>query len=62
MTNLESFIGNTNKKLILPKFSYWMIGYVIRLSGAKKLLAGDPLSKMVPVDDYVSIKYGKHEE
>ncbi|CAK1554570.1 unnamed protein product [Leptosia nina] len=43
-----------------PLYSYWTLGYVLRESGAKKLIAGEPLSKLVPVDEYLPIMFDKH--
>ncbi|XP_066919422.1 procollagen galactosyltransferase 2-like [Clytia hemisphaerica] len=59
----ESYVGETDKTLIFPKHSNWAIGYVLRLSGARKLLAGgEGFAKMVPVDEYLTIKFNKHED
>ncbi|XP_022122338.2 glycosyltransferase 25 family member [Pieris rapae] len=45
---------------VKPKYSYWTLGYVLRESGAKKLLAADPLSKLLPVDEYLPIMFDQH--
>ena len=41
-------------------YSYWTVGYALTLDGAKKLVAGEPLGKMVPVDEYLPIMFDKH--
>jgi len=41
-------------------YTYWTLSYLLTLRGAKLLLAGDPLGKMVPVDEYLPIMYGRH--
>lgn len=50
------------KYLRKPGFSFSSRGYVLTLNGAKKLIKSDPLRKMVPVDEYVSIIYDKHPD
>ncbi|NXA56421.1 GT251 galactosyltransferase, partial [Nothocercus julius] len=37
------------RNLVVADYSYWTLGYVISLQGAQKLLAAEPLSKMLPV-------------
>lgn len=46
--------------LVEADYSYWTLSYALSLSGAKKLLAGKPLGKMVPVDEYIPILSNKH--
>jgi collagen beta-1,O-galactosyltransferase len=41
-------------------YSYWTLGYVITLTGAKKLIDAKPLSKMLPVDEFLPIMFDKH--
>ena len=42
----EYFVEGSNM-LVYAKYSYWTLGYIITLKGAQKLIAGDPLGKMV---------------
>ena len=49
-----------SKFLVEADYSFWTLGYLLSLSGAKKLLAGSPLGKMVPVDEYLPIMFNKH--
>lgn len=51
-----------SKQLVWVDYSYWTLCYIISLQGAKKLLAGDPLDKMVPVDEYLPIMFDRHPE
>ncbi|NXD71987.1 GT251 galactosyltransferase, partial [Eolophus roseicapillus] len=37
------------RNLVEADYSYWTLGYVLSLRGARKLLAAEPLSKMLPV-------------
>ncbi|NXE57038.1 GT251 galactosyltransferase, partial [Anseranas semipalmata] len=37
------------RNLVEADYSYWTLAYVISLQGAHKLLAAEPLSKMLPV-------------
>lgn len=46
--------------LVKAGYSYWTLGYALSYKGAKKLLDGDPLSKLVPVDEYLPILFDKH--
>lgn len=43
-----------------PLYSYWTLGYLISERGAKKLLRADPLSKMLPVDEFLPIMFDQH--
>lgn len=38
------------------------MGYALSNQGAKKLLDGDPLTKLVPVDEYLPILFDRHPE
>ncbi|KAF7669797.1 hypothetical protein LDENG_00124470 [Lucifuga dentata] len=48
------------RNLVHPDYSYWTLGYVLSLHGAKKLLQAEPLSKMLPVDEFLPIMFNKH--
>ncbi|XP_068995636.1 procollagen galactosyltransferase 2 [Embiotoca jacksoni] len=48
------------RNLVHPDYSYWTLGYVLSLSGAKKLLQTKPLSKMLPVDEFLPVMFNKH--
>ncbi|XP_029856746.1 inactive glycosyltransferase 25 family member 3 isoform X3 [Aquila chrysaetos chrysaetos] len=48
------------RNLVVAGYSYWTLAYVISLRGAQKLLAAKPLSKMLPVDEFLPIMYDKH--
>ena len=43
-----------------PEYSYWTLGYLLSRTGAEKLLASEPLGKILPVDEYLPIMYNKH--
>lgn len=49
-----------HRHLSTVEYSYWTLGYMLSFDGAKKLLAPDPLKKMVPVDEYIPIMFNKH--
>ena len=49
-----------SEQLVKVDYTYWTLSYLLTLRGAKLLLAGDPLGKMVPVDEYLPIMYGRH--
>ncbi|EDV27520.1 uncharacterized protein TRIADDRAFT_21834 [Trichoplax adhaerens] len=46
--------------LIWPDYSYWTVGYILSASGAKKLLASQPLTHMMAIDEFLPIMYDKH--
>ncbi|XP_070837111.1 procollagen galactosyltransferase 1 [Chaetodon trifascialis] len=46
--------------LVVADYSYWTLGYMISLQGAKKLLKAEPLKKILPVDEFLPIMYNKH--
>uniref|UniRef100_A0A2M4ARY6 Putative glycosyltransferase 25 family member n=1 Tax=Anopheles triannulatus TaxID=58253 RepID=A0A2M4ARY6_9DIPT len=46
--------------LVRAGYSYWTLGYVITLEGAKKLLRERPLEKLLPVDEYLPIMFDNH--
>ncbi|CAL4124140.1 unnamed protein product, partial [Meganyctiphanes norvegica] len=48
--------------LVNVDYSYWTLCYIITHRGASKLLAGKPLGRMVPVDEYLPIMFDKHPE
>uniref|UniRef100_A0A8C0ZKK8 Cerebral endothelial cell adhesion molecule n=2 Tax=Cyanistes caeruleus TaxID=156563 RepID=A0A8C0ZKK8_CYACU len=48
------------RNLVVAGYSYWTLAYAISHHGAQKLLATKPLSKMLPVDEYLPIMYDKH--
>lgn len=48
------------RNLVVADYSYWTLSYAISLQGALKLLNAEPLSKMLPVDEFLPIMYDKH--
>ncbi|XP_071764136.2 procollagen galactosyltransferase 2 [Centroberyx gerrardi] len=48
------------RNLVHPDYSYWTLGYVLSLQGARRLLEAEPLSKMLPVDEFLPIMFNKH--
>ncbi|XP_035039806.1 procollagen galactosyltransferase 2 [Hippoglossus stenolepis] len=46
--------------LVYAGYSYWTLSYAISLQGAQKLINAEPLSKMLPVDEFLPIMYDKH--
>ncbi|XP_033127179.1 procollagen galactosyltransferase 2-like isoform X2 [Anneissia japonica] len=59
--DLESWV-NGSDILLWPSYSYWTLGYILSQSGARKLVEQNPLSKMVPVDEYLPLMFDKHPE
>ncbi|KAF6202039.1 hypothetical protein GE061_004435, partial [Apolygus lucorum] len=56
--NEEAVEGTTH--LVWAGYSYWTLGYLLSARGADKLLEQDPLSNVLPVDEYLPILYDKH--
>uniref|UniRef100_A0A671WZ29 Cerebral endothelial cell adhesion molecule n=1 Tax=Sparus aurata TaxID=8175 RepID=A0A671WZ29_SPAAU len=48
------------RNLVMADYSYWTLSYAISQQGAQKLLNAEPLSKMLPVDEFLPIMYDKH--
>uniref|UniRef100_A0A8C3LUA4 procollagen galactosyltransferase n=1 Tax=Chrysolophus pictus TaxID=9089 RepID=A0A8C3LUA4_CHRPC len=48
------------RNLVEADYSYWTLAYVVSLRGARKLLAAEPLSKMLPVDEFLPVMFNKH--
>uniref|UniRef100_T1JN09 Uncharacterized protein n=1 Tax=Strigamia maritima TaxID=126957 RepID=T1JN09_STRMM len=57
----EPFVDGSSM-VVRVEYSYWTLCYILSLEGAKKLLAAQPLSKMVPVDEFLPIMFDKHPE
>ncbi|XP_076008901.1 procollagen galactosyltransferase 2 [Genypterus blacodes] len=46
--------------LVVADYSYWTLGYALSQQGARKLLAAQPFTKMLPVDEYLPVMFNKH--
>ncbi|MEQ2178022.1 hypothetical protein GOODEAATRI_009713 [Goodea atripinnis] len=46
--------------LVEADYSYWTLAYALSQQGAQKLLAVQPLTKMLPVDEFLPIMFNKH--
>ncbi|XP_047556723.1 inactive glycosyltransferase 25 family member 3 isoform X3 [Lutra lutra] len=46
--------------LVVAGYSYWTLAYVLSLAGARKLLASQPLCRMLPVDEFLPIMFDRH--
>ena len=57
----EKLVEGT-KMLAIPHYSYWTLGYLVSLSGARKLIEAQPFSKLLPVDEYLPIMFNTHPE
>ncbi|XP_041915916.1 probable inactive glycosyltransferase 25 family member 3 [Alosa sapidissima] len=55
----EEVVENV-RNLVVAGYSYWTLSYAISLQGAQKLINAEPLSKMMPVDEFLPIMYDKH--
>lgn len=50
---IESTLIEISPQLVRPSFSYWTCGYIITLSGAKKLYQPDLFKKFIVIDEYL---------
>nr|XP_042901961.1 glycosyltransferase 25 family member [Parasteatoda tepidariorum] len=57
----EPYVQGTSN-LVHVDYSYWTLCYLITLEGAKKLIAANPLPKLVPVDEFLPIMFDRHPE
>ncbi|KAI6655526.1 Procollagen galactosyltransferase 1-like [Oopsacas minuta] len=55
----EPFVTGS-RHLVHPDYTYWTVGYMISIRGAKKLLAQEPLRNIMAVDEYLPIMFDKH--
>uniref|UniRef100_A0A1I7XT82 non-specific serine/threonine protein kinase n=1 Tax=Heterorhabditis bacteriophora TaxID=37862 RepID=A0A1I7XT82_HETBA len=58
--NQEELWVPYHRHLSTVGYSYWTLGYLLSSSGAKKLIDGKPLEKIIPVDEYLPIMFDKH--
>ncbi|CAI9553755.1 unnamed protein product, partial [Staurois parvus] len=58
-TDPEKAVENV-RNLVVADYSYWTLCYMISLQGAQKLLNAEPLSKMLPVDEFLPIMADTH--
>lgn len=48
---------------LLPfRYTYWTLSYALTRSGLRKLLSQDPISKMLPVDEFLPIMFDAHHK
>nr|CDS30408.1 procollagen galactosyltransferase 2 [Hymenolepis microstoma] len=59
MSSNEVMVKST-RHLAYPSYTYWTLAYVLRRSGARKLMAQRPLEKMVAVDEFLPIMFDRH--
>ena len=55
----EPWVDGSNL-LVHVDYTYWTLAYMLSLEGANKLLAAEPLGKMLPVDEFLPIMYNRH--
>uniref|UniRef100_A0A8C6MG91 Collagen beta(1-O)galactosyltransferase 2b n=1 Tax=Nothobranchius furzeri TaxID=105023 RepID=A0A8C6MG91_NOTFU len=55
----EQSVDGVNN-LVEADYSYWTLGYALSQQGARKLLAAQPFTKMLPVDEFLPIMFNKH--
>ena len=55
---MERYVRNS-KKLVHPDYSYWMMGYLLSRRGAHKLVAADPLPRIMALDEFINVLLNK---
>lgn len=58
---MEKLIKGT-RKLAVPHYSYWTLGYLLSLRGARKLVEARPFDNLLPVDEFLPIMFDTHPE
>ncbi|KAK7094496.1 procollagen galactosyltransferase 1-like [Littorina saxatilis] len=58
----EESLVEGSERLAWPHYSYWTLSYALSNAGARKLLAQKPLTKMLPVDEFLPIMFDRHPE
>ncbi|XP_056133072.1 LOW QUALITY PROTEIN: procollagen galactosyltransferase 2 [Lampris incognitus] len=48
--------------LVVADYSYWTLGYALSQQGARKLLAAEPFTRMLPVDEFLPVMFNKHHQ
>ncbi|XP_063172246.1 inactive glycosyltransferase 25 family member 3 [Candoia aspera] len=56
----EEVVVEEIHNLVVPEYSFWTLAYVLSRRGAQKLVEARPLSKILPVDEFLPIMYDKH--
>ncbi|XP_028515953.1 probable inactive glycosyltransferase 25 family member 3 [Exaiptasia diaphana] len=41
-------------------YTWWTLGYMINLQGARKLMSAKPLTKMMAIDEFIPVMYDRH--
>lgn len=59
LEDTEDYI-TTSTNFVKVSYTYWTLGYVITLEGAKKLLEAKPLKNLLPVDEFLPIMFDQH--
>lgn len=49
-----------SENFVMVSYTYWTLGYVISLEGARKLLAAEPMKRLLPVDEFLPIMFDNH--
>ncbi|ELU06820.1 hypothetical protein CAPTEDRAFT_153006 [Capitella teleta] len=57
----ESYVEGS-ESLVWPYYTYWTVGYALTNAGASKLVNQNPVSKMIPVDEYLPLMFDQHPE
>ena len=60
LPDIEERLVENSDLLLHVNYTYWTLGYVLSNEGAKILVDEDPLSKIIPVDEYLPIMYDRH--
>lgn len=51
----EKRVGHLSPNLIYPSYSYWCIGYLINQNFCEKVINGNFLQNIIPIDEYLPI-------
>ncbi|XP_065188003.1 procollagen galactosyltransferase 1-like [Sycon ciliatum] len=59
LEGVENWVPGS-KYLVTPNYSYWTVAYLLSARGARKLLKQEPLTNILPVDEYLPIMFDNH--
>jgi collagen beta-1,O-galactosyltransferase len=60
LRSMDEALVEDASMLVWPHYSYWTISYMLSYRGAWKLVQQNPLTKLVPVDEYLPIMFDAH--
>ncbi|OAF70356.1 hypothetical protein A3Q56_01792 [Intoshia linei] len=57
LMEFEEYKVSNSQFFVYPNYSHWTIGYILSNRGARKLINSQPLSNIIPIDEFLPIMY-----